>query len=567
MIMLFMLLPAAPGRNNALNAGASEVTDYIATWSDYKESGNPIATWNDVADAMDKVFAAADQLYINGDADAAYKAVNAGYYGYYETTGFERTAMGYIAGSRKTEVELQFAAAKAVTKNSGTTDEFETELVKLMAMIRRDANVLDGLTDKSADSEPESDTRARLGSLLSGESADAAADTDTAADTADDSTSDDTADASQNSQVTPGEGAVSVGGGGGGWVTFAACFGIILREGLEAILVVGAIIAYLVKSGNKDKLKVVYAGCVLAIAASFLCAWLLDRLKLANSANQEIIEGITALIAVVVLFYVSNWMVSKAQADNWNRYIDEQVKGSAETGSVFTLGFTAFLAVFREGAEVILFFQPLLGDDKRMVWGGFGVGCVVLAVVFILIRFFSVRLPIRPFFLGTSILMFIMSISFLGSGIKELIEGDAITMTPFLTGLIPSNNVMDVLGIYPIVQTLVPQLILILITVMIFVMQGWKRDNRREAGILAIVLGGLGAHKFYTGKYGQALICVIFCWTFIPAVTGIMTGIHYLTETDEEFAQELAPKKKEKKAPKQKKEKPAKPEKAAAAKK
>ena len=86
-----------------------------------------------------------------------------------------------------------------------------------------------------------------------------------------------------------------------GWVTFLACFGIILREGLEAILVVGAIIAYLVKSKNQKQLKYVYGGSVLAIAASFVCAWLLSLLKLANTANQEIIEGVTALTAVLVI--------------------------------------------------------------------------------------------------------------------------------------------------------------------------------------------------------------------------------------------------------------------------
>ncbi len=518
-------------------------SDYLDTWDKYKESGAPCATWNDVADAMDKVFAAADQLYQEGDADSAYKAVNAGYYGYYETTGFERTAMGYIAGSRKTEVELQFAAAKAVTKNSGSIEDFETELVKLMAMIRRDANVLDGISSKDDPAEDEADTRARLEALLNGETV----------------SSDNSAETASTTSSSSGS-AVAVGGGGGGWVTFMACFGIILREGLEAILVVGAIIAYLVKSGNKDKLKVVYIGCVLAICASFLSAWLLSLLKLANSANQEVIEGVTALIAVVVLFYVSNWMVSKAESEAWTNYIDSQVKVSAETGSVFTLGFTAFLAVFREGAEVILFFQPLLNDDKKMVWGGFAVGCVVLAAVFIAIRFFSVRLPIRPFFLGTSILMFVMSISFLGSGIKELIEGDVLTMTSpaWLSNIIPTNNVCDVLGIFPCYETLIPQLILILITILIFVMTKWSKvKNKNEAGVLAIVLGGLGMQKFYLGKYGQGLICAVFCWTFIPAVVGIVEGIHYLTESEEQFAAELEPAKKNKSKKSDKTAKPA----------
>ncbi|MBR1591555.1 MAG: FTR1 family protein [Ruminococcus sp.] len=540
LVMLSML--------TGFNAFAASA-DYIATWDEYKNAGNPSASWNDVANAMDSVFEAADALYQNGDADGAFKAVNAGYYGYYETTGFERVAMGYIAGSRKTEVELQFSSAKAVTKNGGSTDEFWDELNTLSQMIHEDANKLDGLgsTGESGLS--------RDGDTSNSDTA--ASDTDNSenADNAENSGSAENVDSADNSGVTPSANAVSVGGGGGGWVTFMACFGIILREGLEAILVVGAIIAYLVKSGNKDKLRYVYIGCVFAIGASFLCAWLLDLLKLANSANQEVIEGITALIAVVVLFYVSNWMVSKAESEAWTNYIDSQVRVSAETGSVFTLGFTAFLAVFREGAEVILFFQPLLNDDKSMVWGGFGAGCAVLAVVFVLIRFFSVKLPIRPFFLGTGILMFVMSISFLGSGIKELIEGDVITMTSptWLSNLIPTNNVMDVLGLYPCYQTLIPQLILILITVMIFVFQGRKEKNRKEAGVLAIVFGGLGIDKFYLGKYGQGLICAVFCWSFIPAFVGIANGIHYLTETDEKFEEELKPKAKKSKSEKSEK--------------
>jgi len=523
--LLMILLPFAQIR--AFAAG-----EYIATWDDYKATGAPAGTWNDVANAMDAVLTAADELYQNGDATGAHSAVNAAYYGYYETTGFERTAMGYIAGSRKTEVELQFSSCKTVTKNGGSTDEFFAELSKLSEMLHTDANKLDGIGDTGS-------------SGLTQGGADTAEPESQADEEQPQEDANPATEATQEAtSVTPGANAVSVGGGGGGMVTFLACFGIILREGLEAILVVGAIIAYLVKSGNKDKLKYVYFGCLLAIGASFLCAWLLSLLKLANSANQEIIEGITALIAVLVLFYVSNWMVSKAESEAWTKYIDEQVKVSTETGSMFTLAFTAFLAVFREGAEVILFYQPLLSDDPKYVWGGFAVGCVVLVFVFLAIRFLSVKLPIRPFFLGTSILMFVMSISFLGSGIRELIEGDVMTMTSpaILANLIPSNDVFDVLGIYPCLETLIPQLVLIFITLMIFVMQKWGTKNRKEAGILAIVLGGLGIHKFYLGKYGKGLIYAAFSWSFIPALISIAEGIHFLTESDEQFEEELSPK-------------------------
>jgi high-affinity iron transporter len=210
--------------------------------------------------------------------------------------------------------------------------------------------------------------------------------------------------------------------------------------------------------------------------------------------------------------------------------------------------------VFREGAEVILFYQPLLSDAESMnyVWGGFFTGCAVLVFVFITIRFFSVKLPIRPFFLGTSILMFVMSISFLGSGIKELIEGDVVDMTSpeWLAALIPFNDTLDVLGIYPVLETLIPQLVLIFVTLMIFVMQKFKTKNKNEAGILAILFGGLGGHKFYLGQYGRGLICVAFCWSFIPSLLGVIEGVHFLTETREQFEEELKPKPKKKKAPK-----------------
>ena len=155
-------------------------------------------------------------------------------------------------------------------------------------------------------------------------------------------------------------------------LTFLGAFGIIVREGLEAILVIAGMIAYLVKSGNQKTLRNVYIGSVLGIIASFIAAWLLSYLKrvwTGAGQSQEVIEGITALIAVCVLFYVSNWMISKSEAASWSRYIDDKVHSSVETGSSFALAFTAFLSVFREGAEVVLLYQPMLSEgNPGMVW-------------------------------------------------------------------------------------------------------------------------------------------------------------------------------------------------------
>ena len=405
---------------------------YYGTWEEYSAAAGLTTNWtyNNVADAMAEVFKLAKEKYAAGDMDGAYNCINDGYYGFYETTGFERNTMGYISGARKSEVELQFSSCKAETKG-GTEEEFVKAVDVLRTMVKTDANKLDGVDD-----EGNSDGSSRSAAVA----------------------------------------------------TFIACFTIILREGFEAILVVGAIIAYLVKTTEKSEeerkkqLRPVYAGSIAGIILSFISAWLLNLLKLANSASQEVIEGVTALIAVVVLFYVSNWMVSKSEAEAWDAYIKSKVGDASKKGSVFALAFTAFLAVYREGAEVILFYQPLIaGNNKNMVWIGFIVGCVCLVFVYLAIRVLSVRLPLKPFFLATSILMAIMCIAFLGGGIKELIEGDVIRMTsPAWVAWIPSNSVLEVLGIYPCVQTIVPQIILTIITIITFVFF-IKRNNKLKA--------------------------------------------------------------------------------------
>jgi high-affinity iron transporter len=146
---------------------------------------------------------------------------------------------------------------------------------------------------------------------------------------------------------------------------------------------------------------------------------------------------------------------------------------------MFSLAFAAFLAVFREGAEVILFYQALLAGNQQysnMVWLGFGVGAVALVFVYILIRVLSLRIPLKPFFLGTSVLLFVMSVAFTGSGIKELQEGNVVSVT-----MLPFSFTVDILGIYPTLETLVPQIALLAVTVFTFVFQLRKNKRGRPA--------------------------------------------------------------------------------------
>ncbi len=436
-----LLSPEGP----VANVGGSG-EEYYLTWKEYKEANNiENWNWNDAAEAIEKVAVHAGDLYEAGDSKNAYEYAKATYWGYYETTGFERNTMTTISGARVSACELQFTTFRKAVKKDLGIETVRAEGQKLIDMLKEDALLL----------SPEGAV-ANVGAA----SAEPAAET---------------AESSAGSKLA----------------VFSGSFGIILREGLEAILVVGAIIAYLVKTGNKEGVRPVYIGAVLAIVCSFALAGLLSYLKSINpetTMTQEIIEGIAALTAVVVLFYVSNWMISKSESAAWSQYIEGKVGESAQKGNMFALGFTAWLAVFREGAEVILFYQPMLSEGHPdMVWAGFGAGCLALVAVYLLIRFLSVKLPLKPFFMATSILMSIMTVCFLGSGIKELMEGGVfdeymswMTITPTWLSWIPYNDVLDVFGIYPLVGTIIPQLILTVIIIITFIVQMKRNKQIRE---------------------------------------------------------------------------------------
>ncbi|MDR1710692.1 MAG: FTR1 family iron permease [Propionibacteriaceae bacterium] len=244
---------------------------------------------------------------------------------------------------------------------------------------------------------------------------------------------------------------------------FLGALVIILREGFEAILVVGAIVAYLVKSGNAAGNRYVYAGVVVALIASVGLAWVFSQLSALAGAYQEIFEGVTMLIAVAMLVWVSNWMMSKADARAWAGYIKGQSDQAISRGNLGTLAFIAFLAVFREGAETIIFYTALFARssaDHQQIWLGLGVGAAALAVVYAAIRLLSVRVPLRPFFLATSTLLALMAVTFAGGGVKELQEGDLVSTTT--VGGITS---VDLLGFYPTLETLGAQAVTLALVV------------------------------------------------------------------------------------------------------
>jgi high-affinity iron transporter len=261
----------------------------------------------------------------------------------------------------------------------------------------------------------------------------------------------------------------------GRWGAFVASFLIIFREGLEAILVVGAIVAFLVKTGHRERLRSIWVGCGLALVASAALAVVLKTVLAALPASREIIEGATMLVAVVVLFSVSYWLISKVEAAKWQQFIRDKVTAALDHGGGRALALVAFLAVFREGAETALFYQALLQEGAQLgvpIALGVVAGAGTLAVIFTLFYRFGVRIPLRPFFAVTSVLLYYMAFVFAGKGIRELQEGNAVPIT-----VIPGFPSVDVLGIFPSVETLLAQLVLLLLFVFALLKTFWPKRS------------------------------------------------------------------------------------------
>ncbi|SVA42552.1 uncharacterized protein METZ01_LOCUS95406 [marine metagenome] len=242
---------------------------------------------------------------------------------------------------------------------------------------------------------------------------------------------------------------------------FLQSFSIIVREGFEAILIIAALIAFLVKSKNKDKVKTIYQGVVIGIIASFITAYIIHEILNISMANQEVLEGWIMLVAVVVLFWVSYWLITKVETQKWQSYITGKMTQAISAGNIFALGAVAFLAVYREGFETVLFYKALYlyaGKISNGIIPGFIAGCFFLVVIFYLINKIGVRVPIKWFFGFTSVLLYFMAFTFMGKGLHELQMGEALSLTP--ASFAPE---ISWLGMYPTWETFIGQSFLLIL--------------------------------------------------------------------------------------------------------
>lgn len=247
---------------------------------------------------------------------------------------------------------------------------------------------------------------------------------------------------------------------------------IIVREGLEALLIVAAIVAYLVKNNQQDKLALIRQSVLAALICSVFTAVIFQLLFTNSGASRELLEGFTMLIAVVMLFFMSYWLLSKVEAQHWKAWLEGKLSNSLGRGSLMGLWLTSFLAVYREGAETVLFYYALVGDATSTsghlaIAAGFAIGCVVLLIAWLVMRYSVVKLPLKPFFMFTGSFMYLMAFVFAGKGVLELVEGKLFQPT-----LIAGMPEISWLGIYPYVETLLPQAVLLVAALLaLWVMQ------------------------------------------------------------------------------------------------
>lgn len=256
------------------------------------------------------------------------------------------------------------------------------------------------------------------------------------------------------------------------WALGGQSFFIILREGFEAILIIGAIVAFLLKTGNGERRRAVHFGAGVGVAASFATAAVLQGTLDVLPVNQETLEGLTMLVAVAVLFSVSYWLLSKLEHERWQAYLREKMTSALGAGSGMALGSVAFLAVYREGFETVLFYKALVGFAAGRwmpVALGFAAGCAALAVIYVLFTRYGVRIPMRPFFAVTSGVLYYMAVVFVGSGLHELQNSGVIGLTP-----VDWAPRVEMLGLYPTVETLAAQagMLVLLVAALFLTLRG-----------------------------------------------------------------------------------------------
>lgn len=247
---------------------------------------------------------------------------------------------------------------------------------------------------------------------------------------------------------------------------FASAFTIIAREGLEAILVLAAIAAFLIKSGRREGLKHLHAGWVAALLLG-IATWIASStLVEISGAQREVTEGLTALLSAAVLLYAGYWLHSRSHASRWQTFTRGQVSDALSQRALFGIALVSFFAVYRKVFETVLFMQTLWIQSDAASRGGLVAGVAsagaALAILAWLVSRYSARLPLRLFFSLSSLFLAALAVIFAGKGVAALQAAGQFPTDPLAISGIPA------LGIYPSVQGLALQALLVVAIVASF---------------------------------------------------------------------------------------------------
>ncbi|GGA36039.1 FTR1 family iron permease [Paenibacillus physcomitrellae] len=256
---------------------------------------------------------------------------------------------------------------------------------------------------------------------------------------------------------------------------------VMLREGLEAILVVAALLAFAKRANNRPARKFIWSGAVTGLVLSGLLAVLLTFAvsQAASGSTRELTEGLTGLFAVVMMLTIGAWLHGKSSTKAWNAYISKQVGGAIARGSLWSLFTLSGLAILREGAETTIFYIGMAPSisPAELVLGIAGALAALVVLGYCIIRFSS-RLPIRPFFLTATVLIYYLVVRFLGESLHAL----------QIAGKLPAHSESGLptvgwLGVYPTWETIIPQVLLVAWIVYSFTRRphGQKPDSGHQA--------------------------------------------------------------------------------------
>lgn len=236
---------------------------------------------------------------------------------------------------------------------------------------------------------------------------------------------------------------------------------ILLREGLEALLIILALVSFLNKSGQNKMRKWIYVGAFVGVLLSAIAAILMSTIL--NSAsidtNRELMEGYVGLVAAAMMIGVGIWLHSKSSVVSWNRYISKQMGNAISSGSIFAMAMISFLSVFREGAETLVFYA---GIAPKMETSQFILGIVValliLAVLAVVLFKASGKIPIHKFFAVATILIYVLAFKIIGVSLHTLQLTDNLSTT-----IVDGLPVISLIGFYPTVETIIGQSILLVL--------------------------------------------------------------------------------------------------------